>query len=221
MTSQNPVISAATLAHSGIASVSVEQLQILLDHLQAMVGYFDTANRCIYANHAYAKAFHTTVKEMIGKHTREIIGEAGWAHIEPYTQRVQAGEAVRYVRETDPGQPGAHWIEVHIVPNVLESGEVFGGFVFIDDVTEQYRAQQAIRESEERAQRFIEAGTEGVVFYRDGIIFDCNDAFQKILGKSRDHLIGMPASHLFQKQDRPFAEKHMHLNRDTLYPAHW
>jgi PAS domain S-box-containing protein len=220
MTPQNPVISATMQTSFGIANVSLEQLHILLDHLQAMVGYFDTVNRCMYANHAYAKAFGTTVQAILGKHTREIIGEAGWAQIEPHIQHVLKGEAVRYVREVNPGQLNSHWIEVHIVPNVLESGEIFGGFVFIDDVTEQHRAQQAVRESEERTQRFIEAGTEGVVFYRDGLIFDCNDAFQKILGKHRDQLIGMPASHLFQRKDRAFAEKHMHLGRETVYPAH-
>jgi PAS domain S-box-containing protein len=220
MASQNSVISSVMRANLGEGEVSLEQLHLLLDHLQAMVGYFDTNNRCMYANHAYAKAFHTTVQAMLGKHTREIIGEAGWNFIEPYVERVLAGEAVRYVREVDAGQRNAHWIEVHIVPNVLESGEIFGGFVFIGDVSEQYRAQQAVRESEERAQRFIEAGTEGIVFYREGVIFDCNDAFQKMLGKHRDQLIGMPASHLFQKQDRPFAEKHMHLGRETVYPAH-
>jgi PAS domain S-box-containing protein len=220
MASQNPVISATTQKSFGLANVSLEQLHILLDHLRAMVGYFDTANRCMYANHAYARAFGTTVQAILGKHTREIIGEAGWAQIEPHIQLVLAGEAVRYTREVNPGQRNAHWIEVHIVPNVLESGEIFGGFVFIDDVTEQHRAQQALRESEERAQRFIEASTEGIVFYRAGVIFDCNDAFQNMLGKHRDQLIGMPASHLFQSKDHSFAEKHMHLGRETVYPAH-
>jgi PAS domain S-box-containing protein len=202
-----------------ISEVSLEQLHLMLDHLQAMVGYFDPHNRCIYANHAYAKAFGTTLKAMQGKHTREITGEAGWAFIEPYTKRAQAGEAVRYVREVNAGQSDSRWIEVHIVPNVLNSGKILGGFVFIDDVTEQYRAQQAVRESEERAQRFITAGTEGVVFYRDGVIFDCNDAFQVMLGKRRDELIGMHASHLFEQHDRVFAQKHMHLGRTTTYSA--
>ncbi len=199
--------------------VSLEQLHLLLDHLKGIVGYFDTENRCVYANHAYANAYHTTVNLMVGKHIREIIGDAGWAFVEPYAERVLAGDAVRYVREIDQNLPSAHWIEVHLVPNALEDGRIIGNFVFIDDVTEQHRAQQAIGESEERTQRFIEAGTEGIVFYRNGTIFDCNDAFQNMLGKHREELIGMPASHLFQKQDRPFAEKHMHLGRETRYPA--
>lgn len=221
MTSQNPVIPASqsASASASISTVSLEQLHLLLDHLKGIVGYFDTANRCVYANHAYAKAYHTTVQEMAGKHISTIIGEAGWIFVAPYAQRVLAGEAVRYVREIDAHRAQAHWIEVHLVPNAMENGQIVGNFVFIDDVTEQHRAQQAIRESEERTQRFIEAGTEGVVFYREGIIFDCNDAFQNMLGKHRNQLIGMPASHLFQKQDRPLADKHMHLGRDTTYPA--
>jgi PAS domain S-box-containing protein len=220
MMSYKSVISAIKNSNSGLAEVSREQLHKLLHHLQAIVAYFDTDVRCIYANHAYAKAFGTNEQDILGKHVREIIGEEGWVHIEPYTQRVLAGEAVRYVRETHVRQSESHWLEVHLVPNLLDSGEVFGCFVFMDDITEQHRSQQAIRESEERTQRFIEAGTEGVVFYRDGLIFDCNDAFQKILGKHRDQLIGMPASHLFQKKDRPYAQKHMHLGRETVYPAH-
>ncbi len=219
MTSQNPVISALSRASTLTAPVSLEQLHLLLDHLQGIVGYFDTSNRCVYANHAYAKSYHTTVKEMLGQHIRQIIGEAAWVFVEPYSLRVLAGEAVRYVREIDGDTAHAHWIEAHLVPNVLEDGQIVGNFVFIDDVTEQHRAQQAIRESEERTQRFIEASTEGIVFYRDGIIFDCNDAFQKMLGKHREALIGMPASHLFQKQDRQIAQKHMHLSRETTYPA--
>ncbi|MBS7807103.1 PAS domain S-box protein [Variovorax sp. PCZ-1] len=219
MTLNKSVTSAHTLANTSIAQVSLEQLHLMLDHLQAMVGYFDTSNRCLYANHAYARAFNTTVQNMLGKHTREIVGEAGWAVIEPYTLRAMAGEAVRYVREVDEGQHSSRWIEVHIVPNVIEGGEVFGGFVFIDDVSEQYRAEQAIRESDERAERFVQAGMEGIVFYRDGIIFDCNDAFTRMLGKRREDLIGTRASHLFQKKDWEFAEKHMHLGREHLYPA--
>jgi PAS domain S-box-containing protein len=220
MTTQNPVIPTFSQASMGTTPVSLEQLHLLLDHLQGIVGYFDTANRCVYANHAYAKAYNSSVQEMLGKHIRQIIGEPGWAVVAPYAQRVLSGEAVRYVREIDQGTEHSRWIEVHLVPNAMEHGQIVGNFVFIDDVTELHRSQQAIRESEERTQRFIEAGTEGIVFYREGVIFDCNDAFQKMLGKHRDQLIGMPASHLFQTQDRPFAQKHMHLGRETVYPAH-
>lgn len=213
MTSPNPVSINANPA------ISAEQLLLLLDHLKGIVGYFDTENRCIYANHAYAKAYHTTVEAMRGQHIRAIIGETGWAFVEPYAKQVLSGEAVRYVREIDTGLPSSHWIEVHLVPNAQADGRIVGNFVFIDDVSEQYRAEQAVRESDERAERFVQAGTEGIVFYREGIIFDCNDAFTRMLGKRREDLIGMRASHLFQKKDWEFAEKHMHLGRDHLYPA--
>jgi PAS domain S-box-containing protein len=199
--------------------VSLEQLHLLLDHLQGIVGYFDTANRCVFANHAYARAYHTTVANMLGKHIRDIIGDAGWRFVEPYSKRVLAGESVRYVREIDQDLANSHWIEVHLVPNAVEGGGIVGNFVFIDDVTEQHRAEQAIKTSEARMQRFVEAGTEGVVFYRDGVVTDCNDAFLRMLGKQRGDIMNLPASHLFSKTDRAFAEKYMHSERDTIYPA--
>ncbi|NJS35398.1 MAG: PAS domain S-box protein [Brachymonas sp.] len=194
-------------------------LHALLDHLRGIVGYFDTSNRCVFANHAYALAYHTTVQAMQGKHIRDVVGEAGWQVVEPYAQRVLAGEAVRYVREIDAGLPISRWIEVHLVPNAQADGRIIGNFVFIDDVTDQYRSQQAARESDARAERFVQAGTEGIVFYREGIIFDCNEAFIRMLGKKREELIGMRASHLFQKNDWDFAEKHMHLGKEHVYPA--
>jgi PAS domain S-box-containing protein len=219
MSTYKSVVSAFSKPHTALEDVSLEQLQLLLDHLKAMVSYFDTDNRCIYANHAYARAFGMSVAQIIGKHTRDIIGEAGWAAIEPYTKRVQLGETVRYVREVEAAGATARWIEVHIVPNVLANGKVFGGFVFIDDVSEQHRAAQAVRESEERTERFVQAGTEGIVFYREGLIFDCNDAFSRMLGKRREEMIGTRASHLFQEKDWEYAEKHMHLGREHMYSA--
>ena len=202
-----------------IEPVSLQQLHSLLDHLKGIVGYFDTANRCVYANHAYARAYHTTVREMIGQHIRDIIGDSGWRFVEPYSQRVLNGETVRYVREIDKDLPTSHWIEVHLVPNADEAGHIVGNFVFIDDVTAQHRADDAYRASEARTQRFVEAGTEGIVFYRDGIVMDCNDAFLRMVSKSRESIIGQPASELFLKRDRIYAEKHMHAERDTVYPA--
>ena len=162
--------------------VSLQQLHLLLDHLKGIVGYFDTGNRCVFANHAYAKAYHTTVDQMLGRHIRDIIGEAGWRFVEPYAQRVLSGESVKYVREIDQHLPTSHWIEVHLVPNAAQDGRIVGNFVFVDDITAQHRADQAYRSSEARIQRFIAAGTEGIVFYRRGVVMDCNDAFLRMLG---------------------------------------
>lgn len=215
----NPSDSFSSSAGLAIEPGNLQQLHSLLDHLQGIVGYFDTANRCVYANHAYAKAYHTSVTCMLGKHILEIIGEEGWRFVEPYSKRVLSGESVRYVREIDQNLPTSHWIEVHLVPNAAEDGQIIGNFVFVDDVTAQHRVEDAYRASEARTQRFIAAGTEGIVFYRDGVVMDCNDAFLKMLDKSRDQVLGQPASELFLQRDRAFAQKVMHVERETVYPT--
>jgi PAS domain S-box-containing protein len=85
--------------------------------------------------------------------------------------------------------------------------------------TPQPRTEQTFRESEERTRRFMEAGTEGIVFYREGIIFDCNAAFQRMLGRTREQVIGMPARDFFPKYDQATAQTRMHLGREAVYPA--
>jgi PAS domain S-box-containing protein len=204
---------------SRLDAISLEQLHVLLDHLQGIVGYFDTQNRCVFANHAYAKAYDTTVAQMMGRHIKDIIGEKAWVVVEPHAKQVLSGEPVRYVREIEAGTQAAHWIDVHLVPNKLPTGETVGNFVFIEDITEQHRAAMTVRHTEERTQRFMQAGTEGVVFYRNGVIFDCNEAFTRLLGKTRESLIGSPAADLFAPEDRAFAREHMHKGLESIYPA--
>ncbi|HET8722572.1 MAG TPA: PAS domain S-box protein [Anaeromyxobacteraceae bacterium] len=59
------------------------------------------------------------------------------------------------------------------------------------DVTDRWRAQEALRESRDRFQAVIASMAEGVVVHdATGAIRDCNTAAQRILGLSEDELLG-------------------------------
>jgi PAS domain S-box-containing protein len=71
----------------------------------------------------------------------------------------------------------------------------------------------------ERAQRFVDASTEGIAFYRNGLVLDCNLALEKILQRSRAQIIGAQVIGFFPERDRVVAERHIHMGRNMPYPA--
>jgi PAS domain S-box-containing protein len=60
------------------------------------------------------------------------------------------------------------------------------------DITERKRAEEALRESEERTRRLSEVAFEGIAIHDQGIILDANQALATILGYQHDEIIGMP-----------------------------
>ena len=71
-----------------------EHLQVVVDATPALIARYDRGLRLVWANKNYAARFGKTPEELVGKHLREIVGEAAFAPIEPATVRVLAGETI-------------------------------------------------------------------------------------------------------------------------------
>ena len=70
-----------------------------------------------------------------------------------------------------------------------DEGRTRGVVVVFRDQTEERRAEQALRESEQRASRLVQSGVVGIVISDpEGNIHEANDAFLSIVGYSRDDL---------------------------------
>lgn len=73
------------------------------------------------------------------------------------------------------------WIEHRVYPTAD------GIAILVADVSDRKRAQETLRESEERLRRAIAIETVGVIFFKtDGSITDTNDAFLRMSGYSRE-----------------------------------
>src|SRR5271157_4681544 len=69
------------------------------------------------------------------------------------------------------------------------AGEVVGGFGTVQDITDKKRAEERLRESEERFRGIFEhAGTSIAISALDGRFLSCNPAYSAMLGYTEDEL---------------------------------
>jgi diguanylate cyclase (GGDEF)-like protein/PAS domain S-box-containing protein len=168
-----------------------ELLRLVSDNVPAAIAYYEAATlQCRFANNRYAQTFGWTAESIVGRTFAEVIGSDAAAHIDPQVQLVLKQRAnVTYEREL-PGTDGSRHVEVNLIPHLNDTGEPVGCFVLISDITKFRRTEQALRESEDRLARFMQASCEGIVFHKEGFITDANPPALALVGYTLDELLG-------------------------------
>jgi diguanylate cyclase (GGDEF)-like protein/PAS domain S-box-containing protein len=168
-----------------------ELLRLLADNVPALIAYYDAVTvRCLFANEQYAKTFGWDRRSILGHTVAEIIGDAAASTIEPQVALVlEQLRTVSYERDIDTSEGKRH-LEVNLLPHVGDSGQAVGCFVLISDITKFRLAQDALRESEERLSKFMQASCEGIVFHKDGFITDANPPLLQLVGYTLEEILG-------------------------------
>jgi PAS domain S-box-containing protein len=181
----------AAQASREAALTFTQRVQRLFDQLPLMVAYHGQRpeGRCLFANRQYASVFGLDETSILGRPARDILGVAlmreVMEHAQPCFER-HATMVCPFSVLLDGGR--SRRLEVTMIPDIDPDGQEKGAFVLMTDITERHAADLALRESEDRLSKFMEASTEGVIFHVDGVITDTNPA--------ACHLIGLPAKRL-------------------------
>jgi PAS domain S-box-containing protein len=109
----------------------------------------------------------------------------------PVMVALRTGEIVADVVAGLPhGRSGElRWLRVTAVPDARDAqGRPQRGYAMLTDITEQRRAEAAVRQNNRLLGRLRESNVLGVVVSSEAGVHDANDAFLDIIGRPRDDL---------------------------------
>ena len=203
---------------SGPQGSSDALLRLIADSVPALMAYFDLPGlRCQFANQGYAAYNGHSVASIVGLTVQEAIGTKAWLAIQPYIERSTRGEHVKYMREQTMPNGESRMIEVNLIPHFSPQKQQLGSFVLITDITDRWQAESTVRQSEERMRKFTEITDEAILFHRDGLITDGNDALTRLTGYTLPEVMGLSIFNFISHEWRAVAYEYTRSGREDPY----
>ncbi len=169
------------------------QLRLIADNVPAMSIAFDEHLRCVFANRRFAEFFGFTTADIVGRHLREVTGEAAYQEVRGYFDQVLEGRRVTYGRTRLLASGERRHLAVELIPNVGRDGRVGGVFAVTTDVTEQKHAEELLRVANQQLQTLVQSSPVAI-YTRDanGLLTSWNVAAEKMFGWRASEVLGKP-----------------------------
>jgi diguanylate cyclase (GGDEF)-like protein/PAS domain S-box-containing protein len=141
---------------SPVVAIAEEEVGTLLvdlvDHLDAMVAYWDSEERCRFANQAYKDWFGRGRQELLGISLSELLGPL-YEMNRPYIEAAYRGERQVFERAIPRlGRAGVRNSLATYIPRVVE-GRIVGMFVHVADVEPLKSLEWELKAARDQAER--------------------------------------------------------------------
>jgi PAS domain S-box-containing protein len=171
---------------------SEERFARFMQHLPGLAWIKGMDGRYVYANAAAQKAFNTPQEKLYGQTDEDIFSPNVVAQFrENDTQALMNEKGVQVIETLEHADGVLHSSLVNKFPIPGPDGStiLIGGTAF--DITERLRAEEALRDSEERFRAILRQATAGIVRKdAEGRLLFVNEAFCNMLGYTESDLIG-------------------------------
>ena len=118
-------------------------LTFILETVPALVSYVGVDERYRFNNDAYARWFGRPATEVVGRHIREVLGDAVYAAIAPHVRAALSGERVTFDSGLKYGDGKLRYVRATYVPDVGEDGRVRGFVAHVADISDLKRASSS------------------------------------------------------------------------------
>ncbi|MGC9055892.1 MAG: PAS domain S-box protein [Candidatus Saccharicenans sp.] len=176
LSQQKSEIRFSRLFHSMSEGVAIHRL--IFDQQREPVDY-----EIIEVNEAYSRHTGLSRDQTVGQKVSNLFGPGEVPYLELFSQVVLEGRRESFETYFPP-------LNRHFKITAFPLGENMFATVF-EDITEKRKTEQALREREERYRLIFDNAPIGILQFDDrGTITECNDEFVRIIGSSREVLIG-------------------------------
>ena len=169
---------------------SQERLQAIIDNTSNVIYLKDIQGRYLLINHQYEKLFHRTREQIIGQMDSQIFPtEIAEAFRNNDRQILAVGKSLEF-EETAPQDDGLHTYISIKFPLWDSQGKAYGVCGISTDITERHRAEEAIRQNEQRFRALIENATDIIIILDNQFHFRyLSPSVRRILGYAPEELI--------------------------------
>ena len=166
---------------------SEARLRLVIEHAPAALAVFDRELRYIVASRRWLADFGLTGRELTGLTHYAVFPEITDA-LKDVHRRALAGESVRADEDRFERADGSvQWLRWEVCPWHDDQGQVGGIGIFSEDITERYRAEQAL----DRYRQVVETASEMLLFVdRDQRYLMVNPAFAAFHRSTQEALEG-------------------------------
>lgn len=171
-------------------------IQGITDNLPMMLGYWNKELICEFANQDYARLFDKPPIQIIGHTMRELICDQLFNTNLVHVQQALAGHEQSFECEIKRSDGTKIPTLIRYIPHKIESGEVVGFYVFIQDIALFKKAEKDIQFT---AQVFEQMTDGCVIADAQHKIVNINQAFTELTGYAAEEVIGKPPYFLESK----------------------